>query len=165
MGRRFDYVITLCDKVRGVYPELPGHPEPIHCEGGAPPPRARSSRLPRLPCSGRRPAQTRADSSSKPSRRRHPPGKEHCHRQNDGSIVNVVPGRGRASRLKFYTTHLGFTLRTAHLPAFADVTRGNLRLLLRAGQFRGPAMPDGRRPVPGGWNQIHLIVAESAHPR
>jgi hypothetical protein len=30
----------------------------------------------------------------------------------------------------FYTVHLGFTLRTARLPAFADVTRGNLRLLL-----------------------------------
>ena len=29
-GRRFDYVITLCDKVREVCPELPGHPEPIH---------------------------------------------------------------------------------------------------------------------------------------
>jgi protein-tyrosine-phosphatase/DNA-binding transcriptional ArsR family regulator len=30
IGRRFDYVITLCDKVREVCPELPGHPEPIH---------------------------------------------------------------------------------------------------------------------------------------
>jgi protein-tyrosine-phosphatase len=29
-GRRFDYVITLCDKVREVCPELAGHPEPIH---------------------------------------------------------------------------------------------------------------------------------------
>ena len=29
-GRRFDYLITLCDKVREVCPELPGHPEPIH---------------------------------------------------------------------------------------------------------------------------------------
>ena len=29
-ARRFDYVITLCDKVREVCPELPGHPEPIH---------------------------------------------------------------------------------------------------------------------------------------
>jgi len=29
-GRRFDYVITLCDKVREVCPEFPGHPEPIH---------------------------------------------------------------------------------------------------------------------------------------
>jgi len=30
VGRRFDYVITLCDKIREVCPEFPGHPEPIH---------------------------------------------------------------------------------------------------------------------------------------
>jgi catechol 2,3-dioxygenase-like lactoylglutathione lyase family enzyme len=59
----------------------------------------------------------------------------------------------------FYTTHLGFTINSAALPAFADVTRGNLRLLLS-----GPAssasrpMPDGRTPQPGGWNRIHLLV-------
>ena len=63
--------------------------------------------------------------------------------------------------LDFYTTHLGFTLRTAHLPAFADVTRGNLRLLLSGpGSSAGRPMPDGRRPVPGGWNRIHLIVTD-----
>ena len=61
--------------------------------------------------------------------------------------------------LDFYTTHLGFTLRTAHLPAFADVTRGNLRLLLSGpASSAGRPMPDGRRPAPGGWNRIHLIV-------
>lgn len=61
----------------------------------------------------------------------------------------------------FYTTHLGFTPRTAALPAFADVTRGNLRLLLAGpASSAGRPMPDGRRPVPGGWNRIHLIVAD-----
>ena len=61
--------------------------------------------------------------------------------------------------IAFYTTHLGFTLRTAHLPAFADVTRGNLRLLLSGpASSAGRPMPDGRRPAPGGWNRIHLIV-------
>ena len=59
----------------------------------------------------------------------------------------------------FYTSHLGFTLRTAQLPAFADVMRGNLRLLLAGpGSSAGRPMPDGRKPGPGGWNRIHLIV-------
>ena len=63
--------------------------------------------------------------------------------------------------LDFYTTQLGFTLRTAHLPAFADVSRGNLRLLLSGpASSAGRPMPDGRRPVPGGWNRIHLVVAD-----
>jgi len=53
----------------------------------------------------------------------------------------------------FYTTHLGFTLLSKTAPAFADVERGGLRLLLRP-------MPDGRRPGPGGWNRIHLIVED-----
>ena len=61
----------------------------------------------------------------------------------------------------FYTAHLGFTPRTTALPAFADVTRGNLRLLLAGpASSAGRPMPDGRRPVPGGWNRIHLIVAD-----
>ena len=59
----------------------------------------------------------------------------------------------------FYTTHLGFTLNTPALPAFADVTRGNLRLLLAGPKSSaGRPMPDGRVPEPGGWNRIHFIV-------
>lgn len=59
----------------------------------------------------------------------------------------------------FYTTHLGFTVNTAALPAFADVTRGNLRLLLAGPKSSaGRPMPDGRVPEPGGWNRIHFIV-------
>ena len=59
----------------------------------------------------------------------------------------------------FYTTHLGFTLISKMLPAFADVARGDLRLLLSGpASSAGRPMPDGRRPVPGGWNRIHLIV-------
>ncbi len=59
--------------------------------------------------------------------------------------------------IDFYTAHLGFTMRTAHLPAFADVTRGPLRLLLS-----GPAS-SGARATPSdaataGRNRIHLIV-------
>ena len=59
----------------------------------------------------------------------------------------------------FYTTHLGFTSNTTFLPAFADVIRGNLRLLLAGpDSSAGRPMPDGRTPEPGGWNRIHLIV-------
>jgi len=59
----------------------------------------------------------------------------------------------------FYTTHLGFRLRTSAAPAFADVVRGNLRLLLSGPRSSaGRPMPDGATPGPGGWNRIHLIV-------
>jgi catechol 2,3-dioxygenase-like lactoylglutathione lyase family enzyme len=63
----------------------------------------------------------------------------------------------------FYTSHLGFTLRSSAAPAFADVTRGNLRLLLAGpASSAGRPMPDGRKPGPGGWNRIHLIVPDIA---
>lgn len=64
-----------------------------------------------------------------------------------------------AAALDFYTTHLDFAEHTSALPAFADVTRGNLRLLLSGPQSSaGRPMPDGERPGPGGWNRIHLIT-------
>jgi catechol 2,3-dioxygenase-like lactoylglutathione lyase family enzyme len=63
----------------------------------------------------------------------------------------------------FYTTHLGFTLISRMLPAFADVALGDLRLLLSGPtSSAGRPMPDGRRPTPGGWNRIHLIVDDLA---
>ena len=59
----------------------------------------------------------------------------------------------------FYTTKLGFELLTSAAPAFADVQRGNLRLLLSgATSSAGRPMADGERPGPGGWNRIHLLV-------
>jgi catechol 2,3-dioxygenase-like lactoylglutathione lyase family enzyme len=61
----------------------------------------------------------------------------------------------------FYTTRLGFTLISKTLPAFADVARGDLRLLLSGpASSAGRPMPDGRRPGPGGWNRIHLVVED-----
>jgi catechol 2,3-dioxygenase-like lactoylglutathione lyase family enzyme len=63
----------------------------------------------------------------------------------------------------FYTTHLGFTLLSSAAPAFADVSRGDLRLLLSgATSSAGRAMPDGRRPAAGGWNRIQLVVKDIA---
>ena len=61
----------------------------------------------------------------------------------------------------FYTRHLGFTLLSSMAPAFADVVRGNLRLLLSGPKSSaGRPMPDGRRPQPGGWNRIHFVVED-----
>ncbi len=61
--------------------------------------------------------------------------------------------------VNFYVTHLGFTVLTPYGSAFADVKRGNLRLLLSGpASSAGRPMPDGRQPGPGGWNRIHLLV-------
>jgi catechol 2,3-dioxygenase-like lactoylglutathione lyase family enzyme len=82
----------------------------------------------------------------------------------DGNVINVryLVDDVQAA-IDFYTTHLGFALRTARLPAFADVTRGNLRLLLAGpGSSAARPMPDGRQPEPGGWNRIHFVVEDIA---
>jgi catechol 2,3-dioxygenase-like lactoylglutathione lyase family enzyme len=64
----------------------------------------------------------------------------------------------------FYTTQLGFTLNSNAAPAFADVMRGDLRLLLSgATSSAGRAMPDGRRPASGGWNRFQIIVDDIAN--
>jgi len=61
--------------------------------------------------------------------------------------------------LAFYTRVLDFEVLTSFPPAFADVARGNLRLLLSGpASSAGRPMPNGAKPGPGGWNRIHLIV-------
>ena len=61
--------------------------------------------------------------------------------------------------IAFYTELLGFELLSSASPAFADVRRGNLRLLLAGPtSSAGRPMPDGTKPGPGGWNRIHFIV-------
>jgi catechol 2,3-dioxygenase-like lactoylglutathione lyase family enzyme len=68
-----------------------------------------------------------------------------------------------AASIDFYTSHLGFAVLTSALPAFADVQRGNLRLLLSGPlSSAGRAMADGEVPKAGGWNRIHLVVADIA---
>jgi catechol 2,3-dioxygenase-like lactoylglutathione lyase family enzyme len=63
--------------------------------------------------------------------------------------------------VQFYTKYLGFTLLTNIAPAFADVVRGNLRLLLSGRtSSAGRAMPDGTLPYPGGWNRIEFVVED-----
>jgi catechol 2,3-dioxygenase-like lactoylglutathione lyase family enzyme len=61
--------------------------------------------------------------------------------------------------IAFYTKLLGFEVNMSAAPAFADVKRGNLRLLLSGpASSAGRPMSDGAKPGPGGWNRIHLIV-------
>jgi len=77
------------------------------------------------------------------------------------SVRYIVDDVERA--MDFYVTHFGFAVRTRALPAFADVVRGRLRLLLSGpASSAGRPMPDGRVPEPGGWNRIHLIVDDLA---
>jgi catechol 2,3-dioxygenase-like lactoylglutathione lyase family enzyme len=65
--------------------------------------------------------------------------------------------------IDFYGRHFGFTVRSSAAPAFADVVRGNLRLLLSGPKSSaGRPMPDGRTPGPGGWNRIHFVVEDIA---
>ncbi|MBP2561895.1 catechol 2,3-dioxygenase-like lactoylglutathione lyase family enzyme [Neorhizobium galegae] len=65
--------------------------------------------------------------------------------------------------VEWYVGHLGFSLISKQAPAFADVRRGALRLLLSGPMSSaGRPMPDGEQPAPGGWNRIHLIVDDLA---
>ncbi|HKE75440.1 MAG TPA: VOC family protein [Acidimicrobiales bacterium] len=81
-----------------------------------------------------------------------------------GDLVNVrYMVSDVEEAIEFYTTHLGFQVRMSAAPAFADVIRGHLRLLLSGpASSAGRPMPDGEKPVPGGWNRIHLIVDDIA---
>src|SRR6058998_530102 len=75
-------------------------------------------------------------------------------RVNMRYMIDDVP-----AAIAFYTTHLGFTLEQDASPAFASVVRDGVRLLLSGEASSGRRlMPDGERPVPGGWNRIHLQV-------
>ena len=61
--------------------------------------------------------------------------------------------------IAFYTRHLGFTEVMHPAPAFAMLSRGDLRLVLSApggGPGGGQAMPDGTVPTPGGWNRFSM---------
>lgn len=63
--------------------------------------------------------------------------------------------------VKFYVELLGFKLERQQLPAFANVSLGNLHLLLSGpGASGSRPMPDGHRQEPGGWNRIVLRVTD-----
>ena len=61
--------------------------------------------------------------------------------------------------IDFYTQQLGLKLDRKHLPAFAQVSAGNFKLVLSGpGASGSRAMPDGQEQEPGGWNRIMLEV-------
>jgi catechol 2,3-dioxygenase-like lactoylglutathione lyase family enzyme len=65
--------------------------------------------------------------------------------------------------LDFYRRHLGFEELMHPAPTFAILRREDLRLLLSAPSGQGgggQALPDGRRPEPGGWNRFSLEVTD-----
>ena len=77
---------------------------------------------------------------------------------NDLVSVRYMVDDVQAS-IDFYCGHLGFEVISSAAPAFADVKRGALRLLLSGpASSAGRPMPDGEQPGPGGWNRIHLVV-------
>jgi len=78
----------------------------------------------------------------------------------DDSVVSVryIVDDVQAA-IDFYTTHLGFTVHSAHPPAFADVTRGSLRLLLSGPSSSGARATPADTATPGR-NRIHLIIED-----
>jgi catechol 2,3-dioxygenase-like lactoylglutathione lyase family enzyme len=70
-----------------------------------------------------------------------------------------------AAAVDFYTERLGFEVEMNPGPGFAALKRDDLRLLVNSADGPGGAaqpMPDGRRPEPGGWNRIQLVVEDLA---
>lgn len=88
--------------------------------------------------------------------------KQNKMNNTDSSRVNVRYMVDDVEKsVDFYTKNLGFTLLTNNAPAFVDVVKGNLRLLLSGKtSSAGRAMPDGTQPSPGGWNRIELVVED-----
>src|SRR5687768_7667992 len=66
-----------------------------------------------------------------------------------------------ARSVEFYTTHLGFTLKHQQLPAFANVSLGEVEILLSGpGASGSRPMPNGQQQEPGGWNRVVLRVRD-----
>ncbi len=73
-------------------------------------------------------------------------------------IVNDVD-----AAIAFYCQQLGFREEMHPAPAFAMLSRGDLRLVLSAPNpvgGGGQSMPDGTKPQPGGWNRFAIEVSD-----
>jgi glyoxylase I family protein len=76
-----------------------------------------------------------------------------------GSLTSVAFPEGRS--VAFYTQHLGFKLEHQKLPAFANVSLGDVQILLSGpGASGSRPMPDGQSQEPGGWNRVVLRVSD-----
>jgi glyoxylase I family protein len=89
-----------------------------------------------------------------------------AHAKNTGTFIVGLRGvryqvRDVSRSIDFYTKQLGFKLEGKHLPAFAEVSIGDLKLILSGPRASGSRpTPDGRRQEPGGWNRVILQVAD-----
>ncbi len=151
VSQRLDMVITLCDRVREVCPEFPSAPKARALEHADPArgSHRRTARRTRRSNVLRRSSRCAsrfllADSliHRLPNRRqRGGPRVEH-ETVNVRYMVDDVD-----EAIDFYTKVLGFELIANPAPAFADVKRGNLRLLLAGPKSSaGRPMPDGAKP-------------------
>lgn len=92
---------------------------------------------------------------------------ERLYRESGDTGMTVVSVRyivdNVDAAIVFYTRQLDFRV-DLHVPGFASLSRGNLRLLLNepGAGGAGQAMPDGRKPAPGGWNRIQIGVEDLA---
>ena len=91
---------------------------------------------------------------------REPSSKEsQCFVLGQWGVRYQVKDVGRS--IDFYTQRLGFKLDAKHLPAFAQVSVGNLKLILSGpGASGSRPMPDGHSQEPGGWNRVVLQVSD-----
>src|SRR6185312_5518760 len=106
-----------------------------------------------------RPSSSRGSGSCSFSWRNRPPGGEAMSPDETVNVRYMVDDVDES--ISFYTKSLGFDVLSSASPAFADVKRGNLRLLLSGpASSAGRPMTDGTRPGPGGWNRIHFIVED-----
>jgi len=95
-------------------------------------------------------------SSDKPSQTRSPAANDSPVKSFWGVRYQV---KDVSRSIHFYTQRLGFKLDQQHLPAFGQVSLGDLKLILSGpGASGSRALPDGRQQEPGGWNRVILEV-------
>lgn len=90
---------------------------------------------------------------------------ENREKAQDGSILGLWGVRYQVKDVSrsvaFYTGQLGLKLDQQSLPAFAQVSIGNLKLILSGpGASGSRPMPDGQTQEPGGWNRVVLHVVD-----
>jgi ArsR family transcriptional regulator, arsenate/arsenite/antimonite-responsive transcriptional repressor / arsenate reductase (thioredoxin) len=157
--RRFDVVITLCDRVREVCPEFRGHPDVWHWS--TPDPGLEGSTDDETHPAFQRTA-TELETRIAFLLRALLPHQEGGRSMDEFVNVRYLVDDVDAA-IDFYTKHFGFELISSAAPAFADVRRDNLRLLLSGPKSSaGRPMSDGAVPGPGGWNRIHFMVDDLA---